>query len=83
LHRLVLDCVHLAEREGNGNTVDVCVETDADTVRTRIVLPGVDSSAAALALQYAADRLAVASGELRTIAAGTDVIIEASAPCGS
>jgi signal transduction histidine kinase len=83
LYRLVLDCVRLAERDGNGHTVDVRVETESDAVRARIHVPGIDAPAAALALQHAADRLVVASGELRTIAAGADVIIEASAPCGS
>jgi signal transduction histidine kinase len=83
LYRLVLDCVRLAERAGNGHTVTVRVETNADLVHARIMVPGVEPSAAVLALEHAADRLATVSGELTTGAISTDLIVVASVPCGS
>jgi signal transduction histidine kinase len=83
LYRLVLDCVRLAERAGNGNTVTVRVDAGVDLVHARVVVPGVEPSAAAVALEHAADRLATVSGELDTGTAGTDLVVEASVPCGS
>jgi signal transduction histidine kinase len=83
IYRLVLDCVRLAESTNSRGTVIVRVQSTAEEVRSQVVLPAIDSSAAALALQYAADRLATVSGGLTTNAAGTDMIAEATVPCGS
>jgi signal transduction histidine kinase len=82
-YRLVLDCVRLAERNGDGASVTVRIETEADPARVRIVAPGIELPFAAPALEHAADRLAALSGELATRAQGADLIIEASVPCGS
>jgi uncharacterized protein (DUF2345 family) len=79
----VLDCVRLAESTGNSDTIAVSVDSSAEEVHSRVVVPGIDSSTATAALQYAADRLATVSGGLTTYAAGTDAIVEATVPCGS
>jgi signal transduction histidine kinase len=83
IYRLVLDCVRLAESTGSSDTVAVRVESSAEEVHSRVLVPGIDSSTATAALQYAADRLATVSGGLTTDAAGTEVIVEASVPCAS
>jgi signal transduction histidine kinase len=83
IYRLVLDCVRLTESIDSSAPVIVRVESTAEEVRSQVVLPAIDPSAANLALQYAADRLATLSGGLTTDAAGTDAIVEATVPCGS
>jgi signal transduction histidine kinase len=83
VYRLVLDCVRLGERAGNGNTVTVRMDAGAALVRTRVVVPGVGPFTAAGALEHAADRLATVSGELTSGTTGSDLIVEATVPCGS
>jgi signal transduction histidine kinase len=83
LYRLVLDCVRLAERAGNRDTVTVRVDVSGALVRTRVMVPGVESVTAAVALEHAADRLATVSGKLTSGTTGTGLIVEASLQCGS
>jgi signal transduction histidine kinase len=82
LYRLVLDCVRLAERAGDGARLVVQIETAAGSARVRIVTPGVGQLSAEPALEHASDRLAALSGTLAIRTRGNDLIVEASVPCG-
>jgi signal transduction histidine kinase len=82
LYRLVLDCVRLAERAGDGAPLVVQIETAADSACVRIVTPGVGQLSAEPALEHASDRLAALSGTLAIRTRGNDLIVEASVPCG-
>ncbi len=82
-YRLVLDCVRLAERYGNGAALVVQIEAAPGSARLRIVAPGVDQRSAERALEYARDRLDALSGTLRTSAVETDLVVEATVSCGS
>ena len=83
-YRVVLDCVRLAERRGNGGSLVVRIDSAAtSSAQVSVVTPGVDQRAAVTALEHAADRVAALSGTLAVRIQGTDLIVEASVPCGS
>ena len=83
LYRLVLDSVRLCEQCGDGTPVTVTIDTDTESALVRIAMPGVASAQVAGAVEHAADRIAALSGELSTRVDGSDLVVEATVPCGS
>jgi signal transduction histidine kinase len=70
-YRVLADCVHTAERRGNGQPVSIGLSMTDTGVRAEVRLPGVTREAAEHGLIHAIDRVATASGHVG-IAEGTD-----------
>ena len=83
LYRTVLDCVRLAEREGNGLPVTLRIEHRAHVASVRVTAPGLEPSSAQTALAQASDRVTALNGELVARYEGNDLVVEASVPCES
>ena len=82
-YRVVLESVRCAERQGDGRTVTVALSHAPDALCLRLMLPGVEASAAATALEHAFDRVAALDGQSTIERGGVDVTIEVRLPCGS
>jgi signal transduction histidine kinase len=82
-HRLVLDAVRCAERNGDGGTIVITIEYEDTCLRATLTLPGVRHVTASLNLEHARDRIAALEGQMtiRDEPAGSRV--EACLPCGS
>jgi len=79
-YRLVLDAVGSAERAGDGSPVSVAIAREADDLRVRIELPGVDRGA--IDLEHALDRVAALEGDV-TVTASDPAVVTARLRCGS
>ena len=77
-YRVVAECVHAAERHGNGKPVVVGLEMTDTGLDAELVLPGVSRERAEHELAHATDRVTAVGGRIEVFGRGDGAVVELS-----